>query len=336
MSDPSAFRSRQIAEQLIGFSVSYQRENLLARGLGLEHLRELLLRLARPLLRHGGSLAYDGDWEETPENFTFDLLRLVSAERLDDTPAARVNIGQLFCYSPWPEYHAISKSVEAQWMNCCRILRINQARAGLAARQQVQVEDLDKRTPRLAFNAAVTASAMRNAAMAGWYLRAADLEQEFVPPITSRIAMAGSLSGYSGFAPDLFEEALLTLEARRPLYLLGGLGGAAEVLAKAILETRIPVELTLKWHLEHTPALRELGDSARRFGLPKGCRSSKALFDALAVQIRRARRDPAKVLNTGLNKAMTRELLLTRNVDTAVGLVLAGFVRHSKLPRIAV
>ena len=40
------YRSRAIADKRIpGFGISYQRENLLARGLGLEHLRELLIRL---------------------------------------------------------------------------------------------------------------------------------------------------------------------------------------------------------------------------------------------------------------------------------------------------
>lgn len=340
MSDTSEFRSRTIANQLIGFSISYQRENLLSRGLGLDHLRELLVRLARPLLRHGGCLAYGGHWREEDGNFTFDLLRLVSAERLDAPTGAggnaRDNIGQLFSYSAWPEYHKISKGIEAQWMNCCRVLRINQTRAGLSPQQQVRTEDLDKPTPRLSFNTAVTLSAMRRISMKDWYLRAADIEQEHVPPITSRIMLGGKLSAYSGFAPGLFEEALVTLEERRPLYLLGGFGGAAEILAKAILGPRIPAELTLKWHIEHTPTLKGLSDSAREFGLPKDCRSSKALFDALARQVRRARANPAKVLNTGLGDAMTRELLLTRNVDTAVRLVLAGFVKHSKLPKIAV
>ena len=47
----SKYRSRAIANNVIAFSISYQRENMLARGMGLEHLRELLIRLARPILR---------------------------------------------------------------------------------------------------------------------------------------------------------------------------------------------------------------------------------------------------------------------------------------------
>jgi hypothetical protein len=346
MSESPKFRSHAIADRLIGFSISYQRENLLSRGLGLEHLRELLLRLARPLLRHSGSLAYGGHWREADDNFTFDLLRLVNAELLDNTakPEAkkgRTNepapkIGQLFCHSAWPDYRQISKGVEAQWMNCCRILRINQARAGLKPEDRVSSEDAAILTPRLAFNTAVTLSAMRRIAMEGMYITAADLGRESVPPISARIVLGGRLSDFSGFAPGLFEEALLTLEARKPLYLLGGFGGAAEVLANAILETKLPPELTLRWQLEHTPKLKDLNDSAKKFALPAGCRPTKAILDDLARWIRKARKDPAAVLNTGLDKDRTRELLKTRSIDSAVYLVLAGFVRHNKLPNIAV
>ena len=44
-------RSQAMERRLIAFSISYEEPNLLARGLGLEHLRELLVRLARPIVR---------------------------------------------------------------------------------------------------------------------------------------------------------------------------------------------------------------------------------------------------------------------------------------------
>ena len=37
-------RTRTNINKVIALSISWQRENLLARGLGLEHLRDLLLR----------------------------------------------------------------------------------------------------------------------------------------------------------------------------------------------------------------------------------------------------------------------------------------------------
>jgi hypothetical protein len=81
----SKHRTRDLADINVAFSISYQRENMLARGMGLEHLRELLLRLARQILRDGANLAYGGNWRETEDNFTFELLRLISAEQEDNS-----------------------------------------------------------------------------------------------------------------------------------------------------------------------------------------------------------------------------------------------------------
>src|SRR5262249_3787574 len=81
----SIYRSNVMHRSVVGFSVSYEPRNLLERGLGFEHVRELLLRLARPLLRYSASLAYGGNWEDTPENFTYILLRLISAEQEDSS-----------------------------------------------------------------------------------------------------------------------------------------------------------------------------------------------------------------------------------------------------------
>ena len=136
------YRSRVLEGEVIAFSVSYQRENMLARGMAFEHLRELLIRLASPMLRHGASLAYGGHWKETEDNFMFPLLRLVSAGQEDvqfkdarptvasddateDVAAAAdvrasadksasSEIGLLYNHSPWPGYLDITPRIEAQ------------------------------------------------------------------------------------------------------------------------------------------------------------------------------------------------------------------------------
>ena len=100
---------------MVAFSISYQRDNMLARGMGLEHLNELLIRLARHILRQKGRLAYGGNWKDTEDNFMFPLLRLVSAEQQDQSLDAAVADGnpeqsdfdrdvRLYNHLPWPYY----------------------------------------------------------------------------------------------------------------------------------------------------------------------------------------------------------------------------------------
>src|SRR5262245_33892414 len=240
-STSSKYRSRAIADSVIAFSISYQRENLLVRGMGLEHLRELLIRLARPILRQGASLAYSGNWRETEDNFTFDLLRLISAEQEDNSlggPDSHLQIGKLYNHLSWPYYLDITPKIEAQWINCCRVIRITQQLAGLAEADIVSDTDAQNQQPRTVFNRAVTLSAMRRITMLGLSCNIPDVPQpERIPPVVARILLGGSVHAYTGFLPGIFEEALVTLQHSRSLYVLGGFGGAAEMLGRAMLAT---------------------------------------------------------------------------------------------------
>lgn len=336
MSHGGKYRSNAIADQVIGLSVSYQRDHLLARGLGLEHLRELWTRLARPLLRQGASLAYGGHWQETEDNFTFDLLRLINAEREDssfDGPDPSPPIGRLYNHSPWPAYLEITPRIEAQWISCCRIVRISQQRAGIAAANIVPDHEVLADSNRARFNAAVTLSAMRRLAMDGMTIDIPDAPHpETVPPIGARVLLGGKVEGYGGFLPGLFEEALVTLERQRPLYLLGGFGGAAEGLAQALLDPvgSRPEAFTVAWQTARTPNVERL--QILDFQRPAGIPTTADSLDALFQRIEAARPHLADALDTGLDEPETRELLTTRNLGRAVQLVLKGLKAKMLLP----
>lgn len=340
MSSQRKYRSSAKQQTVVAFSVSYQRENLLARGMGLEHLRELLIRLARPILRQGASLAYGGHWQEIEDNFTYDLLRLISAEQEDSGlggPDTSLQIGILYNHAAWPHYLRISRTIEAQWINACRIVRVTQQQAGFAEADIAADTEVNSKTPRTLFNAAVTLSAMRRLMMTEMSIAIPDVPSpERIPAVSARILLGGKLDGFSGFVPGLFEEALVTLESQRPVYILGGFGGAAEILAAAILSDAYerPKELTMAWLTEHNPELAKLLDIASGFQMPQEARSTDALLTALFGFITKARANPAAVLKTGLSDDETRELLKTRTIATAVNLVRKGLVAMEKFERL--
>jgi SLOG-like protein len=336
----SKYRSRDIKDKVIAFSISYQRENLLARGLGFDHLRELLIRLARPIVRQGASLAYGGNWRETDDNFTFELLRLISAEQEDNSfggPDTDLTIGMLYNHSSWPNYLQVTPKIEAQWINCCRIVRVTQQQAGLAEEEIVPDADAKDTAdePRTIFNTAVTLSAMRRLMMEETTIAVPDTPKtDRVPPVFARILLGGSVDRYSGFAPGIFEEALVTLEKGRATYLLGGFGGATEILADAMLgpgDDR-PAELTTAWHQEHNARLVELLQSSEALAPPPKLRTTSRLLDDLFSFVKKARTDLPGTLRTGLNDQDTRELLKTRDVATAVRLVRTGLMSNRTLP----
>lgn len=137
------YRSRSLAGCVVAFSVAYERDNLLARGMGWEHLRGLLLCLARLMLRHSADLAYGGNWKKTDDNFLFPLLDLICAEQEDEglgikrdngsdlsEPDANPHVSKLYNHLAWPWYLDVTPTLEAQWVNCCRIVRVRQQDAG--------------------------------------------------------------------------------------------------------------------------------------------------------------------------------------------------------------
>lgn len=312
--------------------------------MGLDHLREFLIRLTRLLLRHGASLAYSGNWQDSEDNFTYMLLRLISAEQEDNSrggPDTSLQIGKLYNHSSWPYYLEITPNIEAQWINYCRIVRITQQQAGLAEADVVLDADAHNKQPKTIFNAAVTMSAMRRLQMQEMAIPIPGIVPpvlERIPPVVARILLGGKIDRYSGFMPGIFEEALVTMQhpRRRPLYILGGFGGAAEILAQAILTpgNKRPRELTLAWHKKQNPALAHLLASSKQFSLPPGCSSTKQLFDALFAVVLQARTNPSNILHTGLSDAETRELLMTRNIAQAVNLVRKGLISQNKLPNL--
>jgi len=327
----SKYRSRSSTQSLIGFSISFESGPLLARGFGLEHLRDLLVRFARPLLRSGADLAYAGDWKERDDNFTYELLRLISAEQEDNSlagPDTDLTIGRLRNHLAWPHYLAVTPRVEAQWIQCCRIIRITQEIAGIDP-ASIASDDEPRGTERYRLNSAIALSQLRRLAVSGMVVSVNGTPETYtVPGLTARIVLGGKTKDFSGFVPGIFEEALVMLENKRPLYILGGFGGAAEILARTLLG-QDPQELDVSWQEGATPHLKTLRSLSDSRPLPSGVRPTGESLRALRERLQLARPTLSTSLNTGLEEAETKELLTTRDMRRAVQLVFKGLAQSA-------
>jgi hypothetical protein len=329
----SKYRSRSSTRGLIGFSISFESKPLLARGLGLEHLKELLVRLARPILRSGADLAFAGSWTDREDNFTYDLLKLVSAEQEANSvagPDTDVPIGRLRNHLAWPQYLEVTPRMEAQWIQCSRIIRITQEMAGIELAAIVP-DDEPRGTERYLLNSAIVISHLRRVAVLGTSVPIPGTAESYtVPALTARIVLGGKTKDFSGFLPGIFEEALLTLESGRPLYILGGFGGAGESLANFLLNKAAP-ELEVSWQESASPRVKTLRTLSDSRPLPNGIRSTADSLSALRERLVLARPALAATLNTGLDDAETRDLLTTCDMGRAVQLVLKGLTQSVKL-----
>lgn len=324
---PSKHRSQPQQFGNVMLSVGGDGTELLARGLGYEHLREMVIQVSRPIVRKGKFITYGGNWQNAANNYTRQLLDLISAE-LDDNSAqgpdtSRV-IGKLYNWSAWPSSVLVGPDLEARWLHCCRVIRVSQADSGIALEHRVTDEDvglnLDGTSKPLSlatmYNQALCLSRMREAMFNGIELPIPGaLSGESVPAVGAIVALGGKLSGYSGFVPGIFEEVLYALENRKPVFLLGGFGGAAEALAKVLLApSELPSALDLASHHASTPSLSKLEQEATRrgqdFATPK-------LLARLRSKLTADRTSLASLLGNSLTEDENRTLLTTSDVRQA-------------------
>jgi len=69
---------------------------------------------------------------------------------------------------------------------------------------------------------------------AQWAKGLTSMRQVMLRATDARIVLGGRTEGYKGVMPGVAEEALLSLQARQPLFLIGGYGGCARDIAEVL------------------------------------------------------------------------------------------------------
>ena len=240
-------------------------------GMSGRHLKRAMETMATYLLSSGYRLAYGGDLRQG--GFTEQLFELVS--RYDRSPQSRGRPG-VTDYLPWPacaalsydEYHDLSMRLG------------NSAEIKCLAHDGTVLMDFDfPETPvKDRHEIAGSLTAMR---------------QTMLKETSGRVVLGGKVEGYLGSMPGIAEEALLTLRAGRPLYVVGGFGGCARDIAET-LEMVEPL---------HDP--------------PRPPWKSHEAFATYR----------ADAMNNGLTPGENCTLAKTPHIRQAVGLVLRGLDR---------
>ncbi len=157
-----------------------------------------------------------------------------------------------------------------------------------------------------------------------WARAMTDMRKRMTTDVTARLVIGGKLEGYAGVLPGVAEEALLSLRAGQPLFLVGAFGGAAHVVVDA-LEQRSPAALTLDSFRQRVPnyeaTLAVFEQTGRALETP----------EAIANELAELGRDgPAAALNNGLDDNENREMFTGTDPLRLVELVLLGLARWSE------
>lgn len=290
---------------IVALSVS-EAEDLAAFGLRKRHLDAILLELSRYLLLAGIRLGYGGHLRA--DGYTLrlaDLLRDPIVEQLRGEPAASHALpAELIAYLPWPTTSDVQDEAKlgplVEVRRCERPVDVDESLD--AALVPLPGTEISTDTParRFAWSRGLTAMRERQTSEVG-----------------ARVIVGGRSTptgvGYKGRMPGVLEEAVLSVRAKRPVYLIGAFGGCARLVIDA-LQGRDRHELT--WEFQRAaPHSHEL----RQMYLDRGQPWDD--YENIASELRDL---GLGGLKNGLTVDENHELATTRSADRMIELILAG------------
>lgn len=264
-----------LGQKTVAISIS-ESSDMPALGLDDEHLRDAMAEIARHLLALGARLIYGGDLRQ--HGFSDLLFELVARHRRDvdegDNHTGVTN------YLAWPVHilqavaeleTEIAKVEDSAELVCLRIdgseLPIEERR-GLPSQVPTEQEWADGLT------------SMRITMMSD---------------SDARIFVGGRVKGYKGTMPGIAEEALISLKAGKPIFLVGGFGGCTRDIAETLALIQPRTTSIPAW----------------------AHRTEFASFTAVN-------------LNNGLTDEENATLAYTPHVDQAITLILRGMMQLVK------
>jgi len=181
-------------------------------GLGKEHLDDAMTEIARHLIACGATLTYGGDLREG--GFTDLLFEIVNRYRTNEG-GDRLLVSN---YLAWPVHASITADQIERWQlalaGFARLILLNPTGSEmLLSERPTEAADIDEQ------QWADGLTAMRNA---------------MASTINARVALGGQTAKYRGRLPGIAEEALIQINRKAPLFVLGGFGGCSFDLARAM------------------------------------------------------------------------------------------------------
>ena len=326
---------RPASMKTIAVSISDSAE-LAKFGLCSLHEQTLTDELHLSLLMAGLQIAYGGRLDPPKagptNNFTmrlFDLVRAYSglAKQAGTTLAPILNI------PPWPLW----VSYNAQIMQLFgKVARLN---AGLQPPLDEIPETDEAGAPLFPPTANLFTLPDTPLRRLAWTRGLTLMRQQMTRDTQARLVIGGKLFGFSGLYPGVVEEAWFSLVTKRPLFLVGFLGGAARAVID-LLEGRDRTEVSAPKLGDKAPSVAEIIELAKQRGLsmieadddlpdPLNLTGKLIHPTRMSLDIRNAGKSGiASALNNGLTDAQNQELFHSKDPSRIAELVLIGLANQ--------
>jgi hypothetical protein len=287
-------------------------EDLSKFGLCQAHLDRIYLEISRYLLLAGIRLAYGGHLQK--DGYTVRLADLLHEPIMElhreKCPKEATPPTELVTYIAWPmlttdeDVSRLGPLVEIR--QCDRPPEINETINPIFIAHPSTDISVDNPLGRFAWARGLSLMRTRQTS-----------------ETNARIVLGGKLGQkdypYKGMMPGVLEEALLSIQYKKPLYIIGAFGGCARLIIDAI-EGYPREELTWKYQ-----SAIPYSDEVRK--LYKEYKLSWKEFEDIASMLQQR---GYQCLNNGLSVDANRELASTRSVERIVELIFSGLNRVTK------
>ena len=264
--------THEASRQLVIAVSTSESPDMAILGLSDEHLRDAMAEIARHVLKFGSRLVYGGDLRQ----YGFSQLLFEIVARYHSVIDNVEEDAGVTNYLAWPVHILMS------------IQRLDEAAEALAGTAELVCLDMDGEPMPMQNRRQLETMQPTDAE---WSNGLTTMRRYMLAETDARIVLGGRTEQYKGLMPGIGEEALLSLQAGQPLFVLGGFGGCARDIAENL-------------------GLVEQKKSDRRVWEGRGA------FDEFS----------AASLNNGLSEEDNSTLARTPHIDQAIVLIIRGLL----------
>ena len=213
--------SINLQEKQIGISIA-ESSDIGEYGLSMDMFKDLTIEITRHILKANGKMIYGGDLREKGATELFRDL----AKQYGQKEKAEANVQYIKNYLAWPLYNDLTKEKEADYL--ASRIELKRAKPGVA----VLSDEVDQYIPYV----------LSEESKIKWATSLTQMRTDSISESAARIAAGGKSQGFSGFMPGIAEEFMIAYQSKKPIFLIGGFGGCAHMLAD-ILEHKANAQM---------------------------------------------------------------------------------------------
>lgn len=287
----------------------------------------LYLLMAGLQIAYGGALK--GDFGKGHNNFTVLLFDLVSGYSDLASKAGAKSLRPILNYPPWPLHLDYGQSEIDLFGTHADLIRGAAPDSSEVPETPDELFPIPKDEEDFRFVSGTPEQRL------AWTRGLTAMRAQITDETATKLAVGGKLNHYAGMYPGIVEEAWMSLVRRKPLFLVGAIGGAAHAVIEALKGNDEALRRTMA-NVPDLKAILALAES-RYVTIDESVKTSRTQLhgkgymvhpDAMAAEITaRAEVGLQKALNNGLSDDQNRELFYSAHPPRIAELILTGLSR---------